>query len=152
MKNKSGHVRWLCDCSCGNSKVISLSEMKRKRGGTKSCGCLNKELTAQRNFKHGFAKRGEKSSEYNAFVMMKHRCTNPNAEFYYCYGGRGILFKFKSFIQFYKEVGPKPSPAYSIDRIRNNGHYEPGNVKWSTASEQALNRRAKGAAACTKLK
>jgi len=72
---------------------------------------------------------------------------NPNVERYPDYGGRGIEFRFTSFEAFYAEVGPKPVPKsnYSIDRIEVNGHYEPGNIRWTTAKTQRHNRRKKAA-------
>jgi hypothetical protein len=82
-----------------------------------------------------------KSPEYRAYTDAKGRCNNQNTHNYAAYGGRGIQFKFKSFNAFYAEVGARPSSEYSIDRIDNNGNYEPGNIKWSTGSEQTLNRR-----------
>jgi hypothetical protein len=74
---------------------------------------------------------------------MIQRCTNPNATGYENYGGRGIKLnpEFLSFEKFLKHIGPRPSKYHSINRINNNGNYEPGNVEWATASEQAANTR-----------
>jgi hypothetical protein len=143
-KDKWNKAIWLCACDCGNLTFVALTDVTRKTKATKSCGCLNKELVTARSYKHGHARRGLKPAEYDAFVMMKQRCTNPAVDGFKYYGGRGIKFKFTSFKQFYDEVGDKPSANHSIDRIKNDGHYEVGNVKWSTASEQAYNRRPKG--------
>jgi hypothetical protein len=72
------------------------------------------------------------SSEYNAYIDAKQRCTNPKNGSYRNYGGRGIQFLFTSFEQFIKHIGPKPTPQHSLDRFPNNdGHYEPGNVRWA---------------------
>lgn len=77
------------------------------------------------------------------FYNMIARCRNPNHISYASYGGRGIDMKYQSFGQFIADVGPRPNSSYSIDRINNNDDYRLGNCKWSTASEQALNRRLK---------
>jgi hypothetical protein len=69
------------------------------------------------------------------------RCENQNCPIYSYYGGRGIEFRFTSFEEFYEELGSKPDPTYSLDRIDNNGHYEVGNVRWASKSEQVANRR-----------
>ena len=85
----------------------------------------------------------DRTKEYTAWVSMKQRCYNPNNIIYHRYGGRGIKICerwLNSFEAFYEDVGPAPSSEHSIDRIDNNGNYEPSNVKWSTQFEQAHNR------------
>lgn len=93
------------------------------------------------NWKHGDAVRGEMTREYVAFTAAKQRCTDPAHKSFKEYSGRGIQFRFKSFQQFLKHLGRKPSPIYVLDRINNDGHYEPGNVRWATPSESMKNRR-----------
>ena len=80
--------------------------------------------------------------EYQVYQTAKDRCTNPNSQRWYTHGGRGIEMKFSSFDEFYAYIGPRPSKEYSLERIDNDGHYEPGNVKWATRSEQQLNKRS----------
>jgi hypothetical protein len=85
------------------------------------------------------------SSEYRAWSSIKGRCFNPKDPRFEDYGGRGITVCAQwatNFLAFLADVGPRPSRAHSIDRIDNDGHYEPGNVKWSTAREQCSNRRS----------
>lgn len=85
--------------------------------------------------------------EYKAFHDAKQRCCNPRHKGFRSYGQRGLRFRFTSFAEFVEDIGPRPSKGLSLDRIDNaNGHYEKGNVKWSTAKEQANNRRSNGEA------
>ena len=79
--------------------------------------------------------------EYHAYEQARDRCRNPNNKFWKDYGGRGIEFRFTDFMSWFKEVGFRPSPEMMIDRKNNDGHYEPGNMRWATRSEQQKNRR-----------
>jgi hypothetical protein len=79
--------------------------------------------------------------EYQAYCSAKTRCTLTTNRDYPAYGGRGIQFKFESFEDFLKELGFRPTPKHSLDRINNDGSYEVGNVRWATAKEQLYNRR-----------
>lgn len=88
------------------------------------------------------AKYDTEKVEYHAYMAAKGRCTNRRNRSYGEYGGRGIQFRFDSFEDFLAHVGPRPSPAYSLDRIDNDGHYEMGNLRWATKRVQANNRRA----------
>ncbi len=76
-----------------------------------------------------------------AYANAKYRSTNPNDRKWENYGGRGIRFLFDSFDEFLKELGPRPE-GLSLDRIDNDGNYEPGNVRWATPSQQNSNRRS----------
>ena len=128
---------WLCKCDCGNEKIVNGYNLRN--GNTKSCGCLHKEKMT--NKKHGMTE----TPEYNSWIGMKDRCYNPNNKEYDYWGGRGIKVCdewLHDFATFYNHVGSKPGPEYSIDRINNNGNYEPGNVRWATALEQSNNKRA----------
>ena len=88
-----------------------------------------------------FKYRRKGSPEYMAYVDARRRCEQPNRENYKHYGGRGIKFLFKDFDEFMNVLGKKPE-KHSLDRIDNNGHYSPDNVKWSNQSDQNKNRRA----------
>lgn len=82
-----------------------------------------------------------KMPEYKSFVSARHRCNNPSNAAYQNYGGRGINMLFDSFEAFFADIGPRPSPDHSIDRIDNDRGYEAGNLRWATRSEQSLNQR-----------
>jgi hypothetical protein len=135
-------VQWECRCECGNTTFL-ISEVLT-RGNTKSCGCLYREKVCEQGttLRHGHA-IGRKTPEYRSFVCAKRRCNNQRDIKYSQYGGRGIKFLFSSFEEFYAKLGPKPYPKhkYTIDRIDNDGNYEPDNVRWATAAQQRSNQK-----------
>ena len=136
--------KWKCQCECGN-KVITR-QVSLRSGNTKSCGCLRKEITKETKTKHGHSSNRSNSKEYSCWLGIKARCFNPNDTAYHNYGGRGITMYFEwkdDFEAFYKYMGDAPSPNHSIDRINENGNYEPGNVEWGTNQTQAIRRRTR---------
>lgn len=128
---------WLCRCECGASKVVRGSHLVS--GKILSCGCYRQRLSVRRFTTHGEAGHSG-SAEYKAFHRAKERCNNPNNIRYARYGGRGIEFRFQSINEFIQSIGRQPSPQHSINRINNDGHYEPGNVEWATPKRQAANK------------
>lgn len=140
-KNRNGRTAWLCLCSCGNMKIISGDTLIRKH--TMSCGCLNKHLSAIRFITHGHTKLGNRTKAYNVWAGMIQRCTNTKKPNYSRYGGRNIAVCERwlhSFENFYADMGDPPTPQHSIDRIDNDGNYEPGNCRWATQKMQCRNR------------
>jgi hypothetical protein len=127
----------LCQCGCGGKTKIAI-RTDRNYGRTK--GQPFRYLLGHRSKKKNALSR---NPYYAIFMGAKSRCNNPNSTSWKDYGGRGIKFLFTSFEQFFAELGPKPSPKHSLDRIDNEGNYEPGNVKWSTRAEQHANKRRK---------
>lgn len=128
------HSLWLCRCECGGEHLVDGFNLKRGS----STGCVKHPVAKT----HGMAG----TPEWNAWRNAEFRCTNPNYTFWADYGGRGIKFLFTSFEQFFAELGPRPA-GKSLDRIENDGHYEPGNVRWATPKEQIANRRPRKKAA-----
>lgn len=126
-------------CVCGNIKEIRMEHVNNN--DTKSCGCLSKAATALANTKHGYTRINSNRVEWNAYKNAYNRCTNPKVDRYPSYGGKGVEFRFKSFQEFIDEVGPKPSPELSLDRINPFGHYEVGNVRWADKETQYSNMR-----------
>lgn len=147
---KRRRAYWNCRCDCGNEKSIRTDGLTS--GVIQSCGCLGIErrtaASALITVTHGMTrgKRGSncRPAEYRAWSAMKNRCRNPNTARYEDWGGRGITVCDRwrdSFVNFYADLGPRPGPGYSIDRIKNDGNYEPGNCRWADPKTQRANRR-----------
>ncbi len=143
-RNRLGHRvrRVVCRCDCG---VETVKEPKSIRnGGVKSCGCFARDVTRKRSTIHGATAGYQKHTLYETWVKMRSRCRNPADKGYDYYGARGITICdrwFASFLAFVEDMGPKPTILHSIDRIDNDGGYEPGNCRWADKTAQARNTR-----------
>ncbi|MEI6532488.1 MAG: hypothetical protein WCO06_01470 [Candidatus Roizmanbacteria bacterium] len=129
-------VYLMCQCDCGTIKKVIIKNLKS--GVSQSCGCIRSKNLIERNTKHN--KRHTKI--WRIWQAMKNRCYNKNFTQYERYGGRGIKVcdSWKNeFISFYKDMG-NPPVGKTLDRIDNNGNYEPSNCKWSTPREQMRNK------------
>lgn len=134
---KSGAV-WLFQCDCGEEKQVRLGNVRN--GHTSSCGCLHRQKAKEANTTHNMSR----TAVYKVWAAMVGRCCNPDDAGYPHYGGRGINVAQRwreSFAAFIEDMGPRPTANHSIERLDNDGNYEPGNCVWLVQKEQGQNTR-----------
>lgn len=147
-KYRKGYVDyWICECTCGKKSKMCPSEMPRRKS-CRNCYAIRqaKERKGKGNpaFRHGLSKKY--SRLMNNYSKMHNRCENSYAHNYCAYGGRGIKVCPRwsgddGFLNFFRDMGERPSPHHSLDRIDVNGDYEPSNCRWADAKTQANNKR-----------
>lgn len=146
---------WDCTCACGTVRAVYGPNLTR--GLSPSCGCISQTRLPTLSLKHGHARAGAHTREYETWCRMRARCEQPSTPYFRNYGGRGIYVCQRwreSFDAFLRDVGYKPGPRHSIDRVDVNGSYTCGrcaecvgkdaapNVRWATPKEQQRNRRS----------
>lgn len=140
-RNKHGQIQWLCECDCGKKTIVPGHCLRK--GNTRSCGCLQREIIGKLFTKHGHNSKDGKSKVYQAWDDMTQRCTNPNFRQYKDYGGRGIIIceRWKKFTNFLRDMGEPTTNKHTLDRINNNGNYCKSNCHWATRKQQQRNKR-----------
>lgn len=133
-KTRKG-ARWLCLCQCGATHSVYAGHLHN--GSTQSCGCLRREVTSARYRKHGEGLAGRRTPEYQAWAGMLDRC-RPGGVYY---PRIPVCDQWQDYSTFLADMGRRPSPKHSIDRIDNDKGYEPGNCRWATIDVQSRNKR-----------
>lgn len=142
VSGKRRRAKWLCECECGNTVVVFGDNLRD--GKTLSCGCYQKQRASDTNSIH----KETDHRLYGVWCAMKSRCTNPNVPTYHRYGGRGISVceEWKNSYEAFRNwaygngyVPNRPRGEYTLDRIDNDGNYEPDNCRWVSQSDQMSN-------------
>lgn len=142
-------VVWFCKCKCG--RIVQVRSSSLRNGTTKSCGCLRVDRLAENRYRLGSLSHGlSKQVEYRLYFSMRARCERKTERNYKYYGGRGIRVCNRwrhgengktGFECFFADMGQRPTPGHSIERLDNDGNYSPDNCAWRTQQDQCRNTR-----------
>lgn len=140
IEHRPGGYAWMCRCDCGQERESIVGNLTS--GKIQSCGCKKAASISRSLIVHGHARKGARTALHRAWSMMLDRCKNPRNIGFKNYGGRGIAVceRWHKFENFLADMGDRPE-GMSIDRINNDGNYEPRNCRWATRSQQQRNKR-----------
>lgn len=138
----SGKTKWVCSCDCGDTAVVFGGALTS--GHTRSCGCVQKESLGNARRTHGATSGLKRTKAYRSWLQIRRRCVKGDVKAFERYGAVGIKMALEwqdDFAAFLAHIGQAPSEKHSVDRIKNERGYEPGNVRWATQSEQCRNKQ-----------
>lgn len=138
----SGKTKWLCSCDCGATSVVFGCALTS--GHTSSCGCVHRARLGKYSLTHGATAGYKRTKAYRSWLQIRRRCVKGGVKAFDRYGAVGVTMAAEwqeDFDAFLAHIGPAPSEKHSVDRIKNELGYEPGNVRWATHSEQCRNKR-----------
>ncbi len=137
------NTHWKCKCDCGTIRIVNGMSLVAK--ASQSCGCVQKEFISKLTERHGESRKGKATLEYVSWMSLKNRCNNKKGQNYKDYGGRGITVCdrwMQCFENFLEDMGRRPTPQHSIDRIENDKGYYKENCRWATGKVQTNNARS----------
>jgi hypothetical protein len=130
---KKKRAYWLCQCDCGKKHTVRSDGLTS--GDTTSCGCYSREQSTTHGMRNTLV--------YRKWIALNSRCNNPKNASYSDYGERGITVcdRWSKFENFLEDMGLPPSAKHQIDRVDNEGNYEPSNCRWATPKQNSNNKR-----------